>query len=41
MLGDHPFQSHQAGAAKQVRADLALLEWRQMDAVDPPRLPPG
>ncbi len=26
MLGDHPFQPHQAGVAEQVRADLALLE---------------
>ena len=41
MLGDHPFQSHQAGVAKQVRADLALLEWRQVDAVDAPRQQPG
>ena len=37
VLGDQPLQPHQAGVAKQVRADLALLEWRKVDAVDPPR----
>ena len=34
MLGDHPSQSHQAGVAKQVRADLALREIGKEDAVD-------
>ena len=31
MLRDQPFETHQAGVAEQVRADLALLEWRQME----------
>ena len=34
-------QSHQARVAEQIRPDLALFEWRQMDAVDPPRQQPG
>ena len=29
VLGDHPFQPHQAGVAKQIRADLTLLEVRR------------
>jgi len=37
MLRDQPFEAHQAGVTKQVRADLALLEWRQVDAIHPPR----
>jgi hypothetical protein len=37
MLRNQTLQSHQAGMAKQVRPDLALLERRQMDAVDTPR----
>jgi hypothetical protein len=37
VLGDQPLQSHQAGVAEQVRADLALFERRQMDAVDTAR----
>ena len=40
VLRDQPLQPHQAGVAEQVRADLALLEWRQVDAVDPPRQQP-
>ena len=34
VLGNHPLQPHQAGMAKQVRPDLALLEWRKVDAID-------
>ena len=34
---DQAFEAHQAGMAKQVRADLALFEWRKVDAVNPPR----
>jgi len=37
VLWDQAFESHQTGVAKQVRADLALFEWLQMDAVDTPR----
>ena len=36
-----PFQPHQAGVPEQVRADLALLERRKVDAVDPPRQQPA
>ena len=36
-----PLQPHQAGVPEQVRADLALLERRKVDAVDPPRQLPG
>ena len=41
MLGDQALQPHQAGVAEQVRADLALLEVGQKDAVDAPRQQPG
>ena len=34
VLRDQPLQPHQAGVAKQVRPDLALLERRQVDAVN-------
>jgi hypothetical protein len=34
VLRHQPLQPHQAGMAKQLRADLALLERREMDAVD-------
>ena len=34
---DQTFEPHQAGVAEQVRADLALLEIAQEDAVDAPR----
>ena len=40
VLGDQPFQPHQAGVPEQVRPDLALLERRQVDAVDAPRQQP-
>ena len=35
VLGDQALQPHQAGMAKQVRTDLALLEVGQEDAVHP------
>ena len=34
VLRHHAFQPHQAGVPEQVRADLALLEIAQEDAVD-------
>ena len=34
VLGDQP---HQAGMAKPVRTDLALLEWCEVNAVHAPR----
>ena len=40
MLGDQPLQPHQAGVAEQVRTDLALLERRQVDAVNAARQQP-
>jgi hypothetical protein len=41
MLGDHALQTHQAGVAEEIRTDLALLKWREVDAVDAARQPPG
>jgi hypothetical protein len=41
MFADQPFQAHETRMAKQLRADVALLEWRQMDAVDATREQPG
>ena len=40
VLRDQPLQPHQAGVPEQVRANLALLEWRSMDAVDTARQQP-
>ena len=37
VLGDQALQPHQAGVAKQVRPDLALFKWRQVDAIQAPR----
>ena len=34
MLRDQPFETYQAGVPEQVRADLALLEVGEVDAVD-------
>jgi hypothetical protein len=31
---DQPFKPHQAGMPEQVGTNLALLEWRQVDAVN-------
>ena len=36
VLRDQPFEPHQAGMAEQIRPDLALFKWRQVDAVDAP-----
>jgi len=41
VFGERALQSHQAGMAKQVRPDLALLEIGKEDAVDAPRQKPG
>jgi len=41
VLGNHALQSEQAGVPEQVRADLALLEVGQEDAVDAARQQPG
>jgi hypothetical protein len=40
MRGNHALQPHQAGRPEQVRADLALLEVAEEDAVDAPREQP-
>ena len=40
VLGDQILQPHPAHGRKQVRTDLALLERRHVDAVDPPRQQP-
>ena len=40
MLGDQAFEPRQAGVPEQVRTDFALLEWCQVNAVDPPRQKP-
>jgi len=37
MLRNHPLQSHQAGMAEQVRADLALFEVAREDSVNAAR----
>jgi hypothetical protein len=37
LFRNQPLQPHQAGVPKQVRADFALLERRQVDAVDAAR----
>jgi hypothetical protein len=37
MFRNQALTPKKAGVAKQVRADLALFEWLQMDAVDTPR----
>jgi hypothetical protein len=34
---NQPLRPHQAGVAKQIRADLALLERRQVNTIDVPR----
>ena len=37
VLGDQTFQPHQADVAEQIRTDLALLEWCEVNAVHAPR----
>jgi len=37
VLRHQPLQPHQAGVPAQVRANLTLFEWRQVNAVNPPR----
>ena len=41
MLRNQSLQSHQAGVAEQVRADLTLLEVAQEDAIDALSQQPG
>jgi hypothetical protein len=39
-LRQHSLESHIAGSVKQVGADLALLEWRDENAIGPSRKQP-
>ena len=41
MLRNQPLEPHVAGRPEQIRTDLALLEWRQLDAINAPTQQPG